>query len=70
MEALVRSPEPRAPVMGSVANALWVELNRVREHQMSAVQGPTPTVRPRAPRRTVGTGVLVVAVLALGAWAT
>jgi Protein tyrosine and serine/threonine kinase len=70
MEALVRSPEPRAPDMGSVANALWAELNRVREHQISAVQGPTPTVRPRAPWQTVGTGVLVVAVLALGAWAT
>jgi serine/threonine protein kinase len=70
MEALVGSPEPRAPDMGSVANALWVELNRVREHQMSAVQGPTPAVRQRPPRRTVGTGVLVVAVLALGAWAT
>jgi eukaryotic-like serine/threonine-protein kinase len=68
--ALVRSPEPRAPDMGSVANALWVELNRVREHQIFAVQGPTPTVRPRAPWRTVGAGVLVVAVLALGAWAT
>jgi serine/threonine protein kinase len=70
MEALVRSPEPRAPDMGSMANALWVELNRVREHQISAVQGPMPTVRPRAPWRSVGTGVLVVAVLALGAWAT
>jgi hypothetical protein len=69
-EALVRSPKPRAPDMGSMANALWVELNRVREHQISAVQGPMPTVRPRAPWRTVGTGVLVVAVLALGAWAT
>ena len=70
MEALVGSPEPRAPDMGSVANALWVELNRLREPQISEVQGPTPAVRPRAPWRTVGTGVLVVAGLALGAWAT
>jgi serine/threonine protein kinase len=70
MEALVRSLEPRAPDMGSVANALWVELNRVREHQISALQTPTPTVRPRAPWRTVGRRVLVVAVLALGAWVT
>jgi serine/threonine-protein kinase len=68
MEALVRSSEPRAPDMGSVANALWVELNRVREHQISAVQAPTPTVRPRARRRPVVTGALIVALLAL--WAT
>jgi serine/threonine protein kinase len=70
MEALVGSLEPRAPDMGSVANALWVELNRLREPQISAVQGPTPAVRPRAPWRAVGTSVLVVTVLALGAWAT
>ena len=70
MEALVGSPEPRAPDMGSVANALWVELNRLREHQISAVQGATPKVRPRAQWRTVGTGTLIVALLALGAWAT
>jgi len=70
MEALVRSPEPRAPDMGSVANALWVELNRVREHEFSAVQDPPPTVRPRAQWRTVGMGALIVAVLALGAWTT
>ena len=56
--------------MGSVANALWTELNRVKEHQISAVESPAPTARPRAPGRTVGAGVLVAAVLALGAWAT
>jgi len=70
MEALARSPGPRAPDMGSVANALWVELYRVREHLISAVQAPTPAVRPRAPWRTVGIGALIVAVLALGAWST
>ena len=72
-ESLAGSPEPRAPDMGSLANALWVELNRVRERQTSAVQGPMLTVRPRArwrTVRTVGTGALIVAVLALGAWAT
>jgi serine/threonine protein kinase len=70
MEALVRSPGPRAPDMGSVANALWVELNRAREGQISGVQASTPTVRPRVPWRRVGTGVLIVTVLALGSWAT
>jgi|SoiMethySBSTD1v2_1073268.scaffolds.fasta_scaffold02057_24 serine/threonine protein kinase len=70
MKTLVRSPEPRASDMGSVANALWVQLNRVREHQISAIQNPTPTIRPRAPWRTAGIGTLIVALLALGAWAT
>jgi eukaryotic-like serine/threonine-protein kinase len=68
VKALVRS-EPQAPDMGSVANALWVELNRVREHQISVVQAPTPAVQPRARWRTVRTGALIVALLALGAWA-
>ena len=56
--------------MGSVANALWVELNRVREHQMSAVQGPTRYGPAASAAADGGYRGLVVAVLALGAWAT
>ncbi len=75
MQALARSPESRAPDMGSVANALWVELYRVAERpgptdrdSASAVQ---PRARRRAPWRMVGIGALVtlvVGVIALGAW--
>ena len=44
MQALARSPESRAPDMGSVANALWVELYRVAER-------PGPTDRDSSIRR-------------------
>jgi serine/threonine protein kinase len=70
MRALVRFPEPRVADMGSLANALWVELNRVTELQVSTVQVSPPAARPRARRRAIGTGALVVAILAVGAWAT
>jgi eukaryotic-like serine/threonine-protein kinase len=70
MKVLVRSPGPRPPDMSSVANALWVELNRVKEQQTSAVQDPTPTVGRRARWWAMGTGALIVALFALGAWAT
>ena len=76
MQALARSPEPRAPDMSSMANALWVELYRVAERPVPTVQDSAPAVqprarRPRAPWRTVGIGALValvVGVIALGAW--
>jgi len=80
MQALARSPEPRAPDMGSVANALWVELYRVAERPVPTVPDSAPAVEPqargpwaRAPRgrwRTVAIGALVVVVIALGAWVT
>jgi serine/threonine protein kinase len=80
MQALVRAPEPQAPDMGAVVNALWVELNRVTERPVAdppmadrpipAVEGPVRAVWPRARWRTVGIGALVVAVIALGAWVT
>jgi hypothetical protein len=71
MQALdSRLPEPGAPDMGSVANALWVEFYRVTERPASTVEGPARAVWPRARWRTVGIGALVVAVIALGAWVT
>jgi hypothetical protein len=80
MQILVRAPEPRAPDMGSVANALWVELNRVTEHPMPEPPLPEPAIPavgesaravwPRARWRTVGIGALVMIVIALGAWVT
>ena len=76
MQALARSPEPRAPDMGSVANALWVELYRVAERPIPTGPDSASAVQPRArrrraPWRTVGIGALValvVGVIALGAW--
>jgi len=76
MQALAESPEPRAPDMGSVASALWVELYRVAERPITTVPDSAPAVQPRArrrraPWRTVGIGAmvaLVVGVIALGAW--
>jgi eukaryotic-like serine/threonine-protein kinase len=75
MQIVVRAPEPRAPDMGAVVNALWVELNRVTEHPMPeppipAVGESASAVWPRARWRTVGIGALVVMVIALGAWVT
>jgi serine/threonine protein kinase len=71
MQALdSRLPEPGAPDMGSVANALWVEFYRVTERPVSTVEGPAAAVWPRARWRTVGIGALLVAVIALGAWVT
>jgi len=80
MQALARSPQPRAPDMGSVANALWVEFYRVAERPVSTVRGSARAGWPRArwPRvpwpqaqwRTVGIGTLVVVVIALGSWVT
>ncbi len=75
MQALAQSPERRAPDMGSVASALWVELYRVAERPIptapdSAAAGQ-PRARWQAPWRTVGIGALValvVGVVALGAW--
>ena len=76
MQALAQSPEPRAPDMGSVASALWVELYRVAERPIPTVPDSASAVEPRArrrraPWRTVGIGAmvaLVVGVIALGAW--
>ena len=76
MQALAQSPEPRAPDMGSVASALWVELYRVAERPIPTVPDTASAVQPRArrrraPWRTVGIGAmvaLVVGVIALGAW--
>src|SRR6185436_18644137 len=73
MQALAESPEPRAPDMGSVASALWVELYRVAERPIPTIPDSAPAVQPRArrrraPWRTVGIGALVVGVIALGAW--
>ena len=76
MQALAESREPRAPDMGSVASALWVELYRVAERPIPTVPDSAPAVQPRArrrraPWRTVGIGAmvaLVVGVIALGAW--
>src|SRR6185369_13717694 len=73
MQALAESPEPRAPDMGSVASALWVELYRVAERPIPTVPDSAPAVQPRArrrraPWRTVGIGAmvaLVVGVIAL-----
>ena len=80
MQILVRAPEPRAPDMGAVANALWVELNPVTEHPMAEppmAEPPIPAVGssaraawPGARWRTVGIGALVMIVIALGAWVT
>jgi len=71
MQALdSRLPEPGAPDMSSVANALWVEFYRVSERPVSTLEGPARAVWPRARWRTVGIGALVVAVIALGAWVT
>jgi len=50
MQALARSPDPRAPDMGSVANALWVELYRVAERPVPTVPDSAPAVQPRARR--------------------
>jgi hypothetical protein len=83
MQTLARSPEPRAPDMSSMANALWVELYRVAERPVPTVQDSAPAVEPqargprgpraqgpraRAPWRTMAIGALVVVVIALGAW--
>jgi len=78
MQILVRAPEPRAPDMSSIANALWVELNRVTEPPLAEpplAEPPLPAVEssaraawPRARWRTVGIGALVMIVIALGAW--
>ena len=76
MQALAEAREPRAPDMGSVASALWVELYRVAERPIPTVPDSAPAVQPRArrrraPWRTVGIGAmvaLVVGVIALGAW--
>jgi serine/threonine protein kinase len=71
MQALdSRSPEPGSPDMGSVANALWVELYRMAEHPIPTAPRPARAVWPRVPWRTVGIGALIVAVIALGAWVT
>ena len=61
--------------MGSVANALWVELNRVTERPVAISTVPrsraqrAPCGRGRGGGRWVS-GALVVAVIALGAWVT
>jgi hypothetical protein len=67
MQILVRSPEPD---MGSVANALWMELHGVTEPPNPTVPGSARAVWPWARWRTVGIGALVVVVIALGAWVT
>ena len=73
MQALARSPDSRASDMGSVANALWVELYRVAERPDPTAPDSAPAVQPRrrVPWRTMGMGALValvVGVIALGAW--